>query len=421
VNESGSTGLVGDSSHQQPYHGSYDRNDFLPSSVASVPAAEQSLVIDRPHIAATAQTTVSGPRPTCSSLSSLMSSPLASTTSTSGTARPKQMAKPLAPSVDRPATSLDRSLGAMFDSLTTPTTPPVSTLSTFSSEPMRVELPVKPQRTVVPLQLSTCIEEPRTSISEIEDYSDGSFELLPTATIDDGTIFPYVSREATFDNTVVLPTFASQENSYKLLMTVRGNRHYGLVVDPGAARGVIGVDTYGEIWRKVLSPRRLVHSIKWRPSNSRFSGISSMQQVSLGLCDMPIGLQGVDKSTFSADVLGGDASWCPGLVPLHSLMSSAEFMHFSFFSNGDGVLGVRYRNTCRPQRLLLTDSGHYLLRIDLFGVATDPKLNQALADRLYSHLLGCGQPRQSQRHRSGREHIELAVMYDGEEDASVFR
>ena len=182
----------------------------------------------------------------------------------------------------------------------------------------------------------------------------------------------------------MLPTFYNDR--FILLMTVKGRKQSGLVIDPGAAKGVIGSDTLKEIQDIVLTPRNLLQCVIWKASQSRFSGISSTQECSLGVVGIPIGLQGVPKSIFCADVLGGTASMCPGLVPLHTLIRSAEFLHFAFFRNGDGVLGVRHAGQISPQRLFLTDSGHYLMRIDLFDMPVDYKLNEHIANRLYNQL-----------------------------------
>ena len=195
-------------------------------------------------------------------------------------------------------------------------------------------------------------------------------------------------------------------------MTVKGRKQSGLVIDPGAAKGVIGSDTLKEIQDYVLAPRGLVKYIIWKPSQSRFSGISSTQEHSLGICGLPIGLQGVPKSMFCADVLGGGASMCPGLVPLHTLMRCAEFLHFAFFRNGDGILGVKNSGSICPQRLCLTDSGHYLMRIDMFDVPASAVLNQHIADRLYNQLTNYTPTITQQRSVSRRsaETINLPVF-----------
>ena len=222
-------------------------------------------------------------------------------------------------------------------------------------------------------------------------------------------VWEYNEVPTRIDDTVILPAFYN--NRFILLMTVRGRQMQGLIVDPGAAKGVIGSDTLEGIKDRVLTQWRLLKHIEWKPSNARFSGISSAQETSLGVCGIPIGLQGVPNSMFFSDVLGGSASQCPGLVPLHSLMSNAEFMHFAFFNNGDGVLGVRHRGGIAPQRLHLTDSGHYLLRVDLFGVPIDRGLNEAIANRLYNQLMNPSLSHSSgSRHASPRRNRESVAL-----------
>ena len=175
-------------------------------------------------------------------------------------------------------------------------------------------------------------------------------------------------------------------------MSVKGRHVPGLIVDPGAARGVLGTDSLAELINAVLRPRHLQQSIVWHGSQAKFSGISSTVQHSHGVVSIPIGLQGIPSASYQADVLGDVSSWCPGLVPLRTLIANAEFLHFAFFDNGDGVLGIRHGNIIAPQRLLLTDSEHYLLRIDLFNKPVDQRLNQALAERLYQRLTRAPQP-----------------------------
>ena len=40
--------------------------------------------------------------------------------------------------------------------------------------------------------------------------------------------------------------------------------------------------------------------------------------------------------------------------------------------NGDGALAVWHENSWRPQHLYLTDSGHYMMRVDGFGAKALP-------------------------------------------------
>ena len=76
---------------------------------------------------------------------------------------------------------------------------------------------------------------------------------------------------------------------------------------------------------------------------------------------------------FEADVIPGG---CPGLVPLSTLCRMRSIIACGALSNGNGLLqltiraksGMKY-TTC--QELFLTDSGHYLLRVDRFGELQD--------------------------------------------------
>ena len=50
-----------------------------------------------------------------------------------------------------------------------------------------------------------------------------------------------------------------------------------------------------------------------------------------------------------------------------------------YFSNMDGLLGIRTpKGNFKTQRLLYTDSGHYLLPIHYFNSPSDEKLNNIM-------------------------------------------
>ena len=72
------------------------------------------------------------------------------------------------------------------------------------------------------------------------------------------------------------------------------------------------------------------------------------------------------NSTFQADVVGGPGSRCPGLVPNEVFLRYNASIFFNLNENHDGVLVLRFYSTGKVvhnsfNRLLLTDSGHYLL------------------------------------------------------------
>ena len=154
----------------------------------------------------------------------------------------------------------------------------------------------------------------------------------------------------------------------------------GILIDPGAARGLIGSETLRILIDEVVRPKGFGKFVKWKSSGHTFTGISPKAERSLGMCGLPIGLLGLELSMFWADVIGGDASLCPGLVPLKSLIALGCCILFAYFANGDGVLGIwdEAKSTWTAQRLYLTESGHYLLRIDNYYGKTDDSLTGAI-------------------------------------------
>lgn len=156
-------------------------------------------------------------------------------------------------------------------------------------------------------------------------------------------------------------------DGYQNFTCINGRSRPGLIVDPGAARGLIGSDSLREIINSVLRPAGKDHLVKWKPSNNKFTGISTDEQKSIGLVNFPIGLLGISNSTYTADVIGGPSSRCPGLVPLITLLAQGCVISCGYFSNKDGIMGIRSPHGFCAQRLYLTDSGHYLLPIDNFN------------------------------------------------------
>ena len=63
-------------------------------------------------------------------------------------------------------------------------------------------------------------------------------------------------------------------------------------------------------------------------------------------------------------------------MPLGSLLATGCIISCGYFENLDGLLGIRTpEGVFRTQRLLYTDSGHYLLPIHHFNKPADEKLN----------------------------------------------
>ncbi len=72
------------------------------------------------------------------------------------------------------------------------------------------------------------------------------------------------------DSTMVLHSGPPARNvnpifiqNYKIFNTVRGIARTGLLVDPGASKGLIGYDTLCRIIEEVLRPAGLADQVKW--------------------------------------------------------------------------------------------------------------------------------------------------------------
>ena len=120
------------------------------------------------------------------------------------------------------------------------------------------------------------------------------------------------------------------------------------------------MDTVGDIQEWILEPNDKMREVFWYPSNAGFSGISASVEKAVALVVFPIGLAGMRGTTFRADVIGGAASRCPGLIPLQSLIQAATVAVFGCFPNGDGIFAFKDGVTGQlcPQRVFRTDSGH---------------------------------------------------------------
>ncbi|OLP86389.1 hypothetical protein AK812_SmicGene32497 [Symbiodinium microadriaticum] len=153
-------------------------------------------------------------------------------------------------------------------------------------------------------------------------------------------------------------------NDHMSYHTVLGEKRRGLLVDPGAASGLVGSETLRDIMETCL-PTARARDVVWnRDKAQSVSGISGTPESTLGEVSFPLQLAGASGS-FSADVLGGEGSLCPALLSNPSLRRQKAAVLCDYFTNGDGVLVVSDGSDgWRYLRILLTDSGHYLLPID---------------------------------------------------------
>ena len=120
---------------------------------------------------------------------------------------------------------------------------------------------------------------------------------------------------------------------------MRGKPVHGLVVDPGAASGLMGTDTMREYITDHLQYTDMALSLF--PSNNTFSGINGNDDPSIAVALVPLGVKGVDNIAFKTDLIGGSGSHCPGLMPLETLITYMASLFYDILDHHDGVLVLR--------------------------------------------------------------------------------
>ena len=170
-------------------------------------------------------------------------------------------------------------------------------------------------------------------------------------------------------------------NSYHM---VSGKQRRGLLVDPGAAAGLIGSETLRDLMEHCLRPNGLDGKMQWSDRSTSVTGISGKGDSTLAEVTFEFNLDGSRTASFSADVLGGEGSLCPALIGNPSLRNMHAVIFTQFFENNDGLL------VCHPDsdpsskesttmiRLLLTDSGHYIIPLDGLGLVESKEQQRAV-------------------------------------------
>ena len=146
---------------------------------------------------------------------------------------------------------------------------------------------------------------------------------------------------------------------------VRGQKRRGLIIDPGAASGLIGSETLRDLVATCVKPFGKEISIE-KDVTSPVSGIDGKSDQTLGRVTVPL-LSSGKAIKFCGEVIGGQGSLCPALVGNPSLRKMNCVIFSNYFSNGDGLLAMNHKEepqSSRLLRLLLTDSGHYILATD---------------------------------------------------------
>ena len=150
---------------------------------------------------------------------------------------------------------------------------------------------------------------------------------------------------------------------------VRGAQRHGLLIDPGAASGLIGSDTLKELLQHCVVPYGKENEVVLNyDKTTPVSGINGGSDSTLAEVSIPLTSNG-QPLTYTAEVIGGSGSMCPALVGNPTLRRLDASIFTNWFENGDGLMIAGGRKNGNDKhykffRLLLTDSGHYLLPTD---------------------------------------------------------
>ena len=133
-----------------------------------------------------------------------------------------------------------------------------------------------------------------------------------------------------------------------------------MLVDTGAAKGIMGTDTMKDYISDILSKYGKV--IKVTPSISQFTGIGGRAEHSKGLAETPLGipLPGVSEVTIDLDLLGDTGSQCPGLLPLSVMLHLQSSIRCGVLQGGDGIMILRTNDMKNQPR------AHSIPRTSLF-------------------------------------------------------
>jgi hypothetical protein len=121
---------------------------------------------------------------------------------------------------------------------------------------------------------------------------------------------------------------------------VRGEQRHGLLIDPGAASGLIGSDTLKQLMDNCITPFGKQHGVYMNYNKTTpVSGISGEANQTLGEISIPLQAGGY-SITYTADVIGGSGSTCPALVGNPTLCRLDASIFANWFANGDGLMMV---------------------------------------------------------------------------------
>ena len=112
----------------------------------------------------------------------------------------------------------------------------------------------------------------------------------------------------------IFAIFHSKDLPHEQYFAVKGKKKHGLLVDPGAASGLVGSDTLQQLLDHCVRPCGRQDEVKFDYDRSTpVSGINGTSDATLGQVTIPLTACGHPIS-YTADVFGGEGSLCPALV-----------------------------------------------------------------------------------------------------------
>ena len=164
----------------------------------------------------------------------------------------------------------------------------------------------------------------------------------------------------------------NENDQYDNYHLIKSSNRFGFIVDPGAASGLVGTDSVLE-YQSAGFP--YCDSCDVEPSNGKSTGIDGKPTPGLGMLRQIAQISRL-KVRWNGEMIGQAGSFCPFLLPLPPLIEPRAILVHGLYSNGDGALifaptastpKVKSPEACGDvhiARVLLTDSGHYLLPTD---------------------------------------------------------
>ena len=131
--------------------------------------------------------------------------------------------------------------------------------------------------------------------------------------------------------------------------TIRGEKRRGLLIDPGAASGLIGSETLRDLMEHCIPQERHQNDVTWSSRTTSVAGISGESDETLG--EVSIKLNTSNRMiSYKGDVIGGSGSLCPALVGNPTLRQQQAALYSDWFPCGDGLLVIHRAEMLGPDQ-----------------------------------------------------------------------